>query len=40
MPHKDPLAAAVIAHSRTLMTVVDLADLRAARVQFERPPTK
>jgi len=37
MPHKNTLAAAVIAHSRTLTTVVDLADLRAARIMFERP---
>lgn len=34
---RTPLHAAVVAHSDALLTVLDLANLRAERVQFERP---
>lgn len=35
-PH-DPLASALHAHASQVITVADLAALRAARVQWERP---
>lgn len=34
---RTPLHAAVVDHHAALLTVLDLANLRAERVQFERP---